>query len=133
MSSKLIVIVVVLIVTVVSIFGIYRWMSPVDQAGPATDPVEEVALRTVDAQGRPEPVTESEKRIRSIVDSEEVNQSLAPLLAHLANLLTSQELDKIDFVSADFQYQGLMPFPSCLLYTSPSPRDQRGSRMPSSA
>ena len=25
------------------------------------------------------------------------------------------------------------PFPNCLLYTSPSPRDQRGSRMPSSA
>ena len=24
-------------------------------------------------------------------------------------------------------------FPACLLYTSPSPRDQRGSRMPSSA
>ena len=24
-------------------------------------------------------------------------------------------------------------FPDCLLYTSPSPRDQRGSRMPSSA
>ena len=26
-----------------------------------------------------------------------------------------------------------MPYRSCLLYTSPSPRDQRGSRMPSSA
>ena len=26
-----------------------------------------------------------------------------------------------------------LPFFSCLLYTSPSPRDQRGSRMPSSA
>ena len=25
------------------------------------------------------------------------------------------------------------PFEGCLLYTSPSPRDQRGSRMPSSA
>ena len=25
------------------------------------------------------------------------------------------------------------PFVNCLLYTSPSPRDQRGSRMPSSA
>ena len=25
------------------------------------------------------------------------------------------------------------PYGSCLLYTSPSPRDQRGSRMPSSA
>ena len=29
---------------------------------------------------------------------------------------------------------GMGPFPyACLLYTSPSPRDQRGSRMPSSA
>ena len=27
----------------------------------------------------------------------------------------------------------LMLFDTCLLYTSPSPRDQRGSRMPSSA
>ena len=27
----------------------------------------------------------------------------------------------------------IMPGESCLLYTSPSPRDQRGSRMPSSA
>ena len=27
----------------------------------------------------------------------------------------------------------MMPTPGCLLYTSPSPRDQRGSRMPSSA
>ena len=25
------------------------------------------------------------------------------------------------------------PYKTCLLYTSPSPRDQRGSRMPSSA
>ena len=28
---------------------------------------------------------------------------------------------------------GLVPAGTCLLYTSPSPRDQRGSRMPSSA
>ena len=27
----------------------------------------------------------------------------------------------------------MAPYSSCLLYTSPSPRDQRGSRMPSSA
>ena len=27
----------------------------------------------------------------------------------------------------------LFPYYTCLLYTSPSPRDQRGSRMPSSA
>ena len=29
--------------------------------------------------------------------------------------------------------QNKMSFEVCLLYTSPSPRDQRGSRMPSSA
>ena len=28
---------------------------------------------------------------------------------------------------------GIHTAPACLLYTSPSPRDQRGSRMPSSA
>ena len=31
------------------------------------------------------------------------------------------------------QYKGLTFFVSCLLYTSPSPRDMRRSRMPSSA
>ena len=30
-------------------------------------------------------------------------------------------------------YKRLLDIYSCLLYTSPSPRDQRGSRMPSSA
>ena len=35
---------------------------------------------------------------------------------------------------ADAQYYGDdNPVLTCLLYTSPSPRDQRGSRMPSSA
>ena len=36
------------------------------------------------------------------------------------------------FTTLASQYKG-QRFNSCLLYTSPSPRDQRGSRMPSSA
>ena len=32
-----------------------------------------------------------------------------------------------------YQAQTKQPYYDCLLYTSPSPRDQRGSRMPSSA
>ena len=32
-----------------------------------------------------------------------------------------------------FELSGEAKFRDCLLYTSPSPRDQRGSRMPSSA
>ena len=33
----------------------------------------------------------------------------------------------------DVQVKRIHEYKSCLLYTSPSPRDQRGSRMPSSA
>ena len=36
---------------------------------------------------------------------------------------------EFDIVLLDLMLPGM----SCLLYTSPSPRDQRGSRMPSSA
>ena len=33
----------------------------------------------------------------------------------------------------EFDEEGFEGYSDCLLYTSPSPRDQRGSRMPSSA
>ena len=40
----------------------------------------------------------------------------------------------IDAKQADQLVRGSLVLPNgCLLYTSPSPRDQRGSRMPSSA
>ena len=42
-----------------------------------------------------------------------------PLLQHAVHM---ESLDKVKLLLRD-----------CLLYTSPSPRDQRGSRMPSSA
>ena len=38
-----------------------------------------------------------------------------------------------DTDATDFNVMDATPFQRCLLYTSPSPRDQRGSRMPSSA
>ena len=40
---------------------------------------------------------------------------------------------KIERSSADFVRFDETTYTTCLLYTSPSPRDQRGSRMPSSA
>ena len=60
-------------------------------------------------------------------------------------LATTQLPKAIDFLLAELRHVGTMgtamkrlghyftPFQTCLLYTSPSPRDQRGSRMPSSA
>ena len=39
------------------------------------------------------------------------------------NNMINADLEGVDFLVAN----------TCLLYTSPSPRDQRGSRMPSSA
>ena len=45
--------------------------------------------------------------------------------------LYNQEQDKL-WIHPDFSFLELLRS-DCLLYTSPSPRDQRGSRMPSSA
>ena len=52
----------------------------------------------------------------------------ALIAEHLVNLLCVDYFDNgdLDFLN---QAQAIL----CLLYTSPSPRDQRGSRMPSSA
>ena len=41
------------------------------------------------------------------------------------------EVERVDDFNATLTFDGVAY--SCLLYTSPSPRDQRGSRMPSSA
>ena len=48
-----------------------------------------------------------------------------PLKASRPNILL--------IVGDDVGYSDLGAYGGCLLYTSPSPRDQRGSRMPSSA
>ena len=45
----------------------------------------------------------------------------------VGTILDSEIIEREDIVRSEFKVKG------CLLYTSPSPRDQRGSRMPSSA
>ena len=52
----------------------------------------------------------------------------AGIAAHLTNAGTSVTL--LDIPDDKSQNRNNL---ACLLYTSPSPRDQRGSRMPSSA
>ena len=47
---------------------------------------------------------------------------------HKLNETSSKYIDIVNFVKKD-----VLRHKACLLYTSPSPRDQRGSRMPSSA
>ena len=42
-------------------------------------------------------------------------------------------LEMMDVLNEEIISSGGDPVAFCLLYTSPSPRDQRGSRMPSSA
>ena len=45
----------------------------------------------------------------------------------------SKHVSKVLDAENDFSEKYMLEVSSCLLYTSPSPRDQRGSRMPSSA
>ena len=47
------------------------------------------------------------------------------------NKMTVAEFLLNDFNLPPLEFHGI--YSNCLLYTSPSPRDQRGSRMPSSA
>ena len=58
-----------------------------------------------------------------------VGKSLNMLLPTESNTSTTSEKYTALWLSPD----EWMLYSNCLLYTSPSPRDQRGSRMPSSA
>ena len=53
---------------------------------------------------------------------------VGPIVDHMANLVVAQLL----YLESENPDKDIHLY-VCLLYTSPSPRDQRGSRMPSSA
>ena len=57
--------------------------------------------------------------------------NLEKVRADISQLEKALELYKFNELTYPTTDQGIQSF--CLLYTSPSPRDQRGSRMPSSA
>ena len=50
-----------------------------------------------------------------------------------SNVDSLEQADKIDLYGSIYIYALIIPVVSCLLYTSPSPRDPKTSRMPSSA
>ena len=72
-------------------------------------------------------------------------KKLPKIEANFTNLevwCSKTELPKIEITNIEgYQYRGIpvfehlriLSFQACLLYTSPSPRDKRQSRMPSSA
>ena len=66
---------------------------------------------------------------RTRLPSLQINGLKAELRLRVEMVLRNLEAKRFD---SDDQ-QGLVTVSGCLLYTSPSPRDQRGSRMPSSA
>ena len=49
------------------------------------------------------------------------------------NITLTNDSTAGNILTTDFAYDDADGVGTCLLYTSPSPRDQRGSRMPSSA
>ena len=70
-----------------------------------------------------------DKQNEKIVENKELNiwEAIIPVIALVGMLAYNVSVFKDDALGGSNQ------FIFCLLYTSPSPRDQRGSRMPSSA
>ena len=75
-------------------------------------------------------VNQVDGQLAEAADSETTEEKLQCLKDHFLWLL-SNDFYK-DECSAE-QVSGMESYPSCLLYTSPSPRDRQKSRMPSSA
>ena len=71
------------------------------------------------------------KRMKAIAEKvdKEKNYPIEEAV-NLLNELSKTKMKESFDISVNL---GIDPRKSCLLYTSPSPRDQRGSRMPSSA
>ena len=86
-----------------------------------------VVLFWVDAQS-------SGDDLRIEVSSDDIQRLTAQWQAQTGRAPSEQELSGLvdQFVEEEVYYREALNY-NCLLYTSPSPRDQRGSRMPSSA
>ena len=61
------------------------------------------------------------------------NQKKLNQILKKADDITSMTLEEYEIYIDDYTKKSKYPDISCLLYTSPSPRDMRRSRMPSSA
>ena len=67
-----------------------------------------------------------------IFSSGNVQDPVFPICAQAASVLATEDFNPVAVMS-NRQPPDHARIRNCLLYTSPSPRDQRGSRMPSSA
>ena len=68
---------------------------------------------------------DQEERLRNLMEDDPRVKTLIELALKVEGLVRNAGIHSAGVVIADGEI--------CLLYTSPSPRDQRGSRMPSSA
>ena len=76
------------------------------------------------------------KECLTVSDNQVPPSDVIPILVKKAMLklnLKISDIDGIIVATGPGNFTSLRVGISCLLYTSPSPRDQRGSRMPSSA
>ena len=68
-----------------------------------------------------------------MVSINDMNQNKVRATYEKLLVVRAQDRDEQAFRELVTLYERRMLYYICLLYTSPSPRDQRGSRMPSSA
>ena len=116
-------------------------INPLQSESSIQSPTVEVLAAPESSETEPQATEQSS--LTSALQSEEVIQSPVTEQSSLTSALQSDEviqspltpspLAELDRIDKAIEESKSGQYSHCLLYTSPSPRDQRGSRMPSSA
>ena len=83
-------------------------------------------------------LSESHKELNRIIRKPELIEQTKELFLEIhgklhLSVVSGNERNEVDELVGDLREDEYAIMPTCLLYTSPSPRDISGSRMPSSA
>ena len=130
--------VIVALLIAIGLFG-YLGANKLNQSSTAIRQVSKIDAAVSDIDGK---VTELQLRVSRYMatghdwlrdDIIRLNDDLIVNINERAKSQTDPEMQDLFLRMSERLPEYRSQFDSCLLYTSPSPRDQRGSRMPSSA
>ena len=116
-------------------FGYDQEQSSPTQDNTIGEPIEKDGESGCESTWNPNLEKEPDKQQRKYLEVENEDEDIELIIDANRIPVLNRAIKKVvwphvKFFNGDYELQ---EYKNCLLYTSPSPRDQRGSRMPSSA